>query len=100
MIKGLLDQPDLRAPVFMPTVNLYYGADLSSDSGSSSASNGGCYTAERGQTRSLCHTHTHARTTCYEAGSKQMPVSIALFLRSVKLNDLLLPLGLSNKLQH
>lgn len=96
MIKGLLDQPDLGEPVFMPIVNLYYKTDLSSDCGSSTAFNGGCYTAQQGEDRR----HIHACEICSKVGSKQRPVSIALYLRSVKLNDLLHPLGLSNKLQH
>ncbi len=92
MIKGLLDQPDLGEPVFMPIVNLYYKTDLSSDSSSSTAFNGGRYIVQQGQ---KTHTCTHSK-----AGSKQRPLSIALYLRSVKLNDLPHALGLSNKLQH
>lgn len=96
MIKGLLDQPDLGEPVFMPIVNLYYKSDLSSDSSFCTASNGGLAAGSEQKT----HTHTHTRAICSTSGSKQRPVSIALYLRSVKFNDLLHPLVLSNKLQH
>lgn len=91
-----MEQPDRGESVFMPIVNLYYKTDLSSYSRCSTASNGGRYIVQQGQNRR----HTDAHTVCSKAGSKQRPVSIALYLRSFKLNDLLHPLGLSNKLQH
>lgn len=75
MIKGLLDQPDLGEPVFMPIVNLYYKSDLSSGSSFCTSSNGGLAAGSEQKT----HTHTHTRNLQHVRVKAKASVYCAIF---------------------
>ena len=76
MIKGLLDQPDVGEPVFMPIVNLYYKTDLSPDISFCTDSNGGRAAGSELKTHRHADAHTHTHTHNFQRGRVKARASV------------------------